>query len=165
MPEQTKQQLLEHVRAEQTQWETLLRDIGEERMQLPGVTDEWRVQDVIAHLTTWWRRDVAGLENVRRGEQPEPHPSQQDVQVINDWIYYTNRDRPLAAVLQDAQAVWQHLIELLESFSEAELMARGHFVWLADAALGPSTLDSFLGHFHDEHEESLRTWLANLNTE
>ncbi len=163
MAETTKQQLLERLRWEQSQWETLLKDIGAEQLMLPGATDEWRGQDVIAHLTTWWRRDVAGLQNAQRGKPPEPHPSQDDVQVINNWIYYTNRDRSLAAVLDDAQEVWQDFIELFGSFPAADLVEPGRFAWLKEEALGPHALADFVRHFHDEHEGPLRAWLAKLD--
>jgi hypothetical protein len=162
MSEQTKEQLLERLQTERQQWETLLHAIGTECMTQPGVTDTWTCKDAIAHLTTWWRREVAGLENVRRGEPPQPHPSQQDVQVINNWVYYTNRDRPLAVILQEAVDVWKEFAESIQALPERDLMEPGRFAWLPDAALGPQTLNNFVTHFHEEHEEMLRTWLNKL---
>ena len=163
MSEQTKAQLLERLQNERHQWETLLHAIGTECMTQPGVTDTWNCKDVVTHLTTWWRREVAGLENVRRGEEPQPHPSQRDVQVINDWIYYTNRDRPLAVILQEAVDVWKDFAASIEALPEQDLMTPGHFAWLPDAALGPQTLNNFVEHFHEEHEPMLRTWLTQLS--
>lgn len=163
MQVQTKAQLLERIQYERNQWETLLHAIGAECMTQPGVTDTWTCKDVVAHLTTWWRREVAGLENVQRSEPPQPHPSQRDVQVINDWIYYTNRDRPLAVILQEAVDVWKDFAEKIEALPEQALMTPGHFNWLPDAALGPQSLNNFVEHFHEEHEPMLRAWLNQLS--
>lgn len=163
MANMTKAQLLERIHQERTVWETLLRTIGEERMTMPGVTEQWNGKDMIVHLTTWRRRTVAGLENVRCGEQPEPHPSPRDVQLINDWTYYTNRDRPVSAVLADAHAVWQQFTEIIEAFPEADLVEPGRFWWLKNKALGPYMLADFVGDFHEEHEAPLRAWLARID--
>jgi len=161
---QSKQQLLEQIEHARSQWEALLAEIGLERMMMPGAMGDWTGKDVVAHLTTWWRREVAGLEAVRRGEQPEPHPSQRDVQVINSWIHYTNRDRLLSEILHEASAVWQQFAANLQALPEPELMQPGRFAWLGEEALGPNALDNFLGHLHEEHEPEIRTWLDRLTS-
>jgi hypothetical protein len=76
-------------------------------MEQAGVTGEWTMKDTVAHLTTWWRRGVACLAAVQRGEQPPEHPPQSEVAVINQWEYITNRDRPLADILRDAADTWE----------------------------------------------------------
>src|SRR5918997_1125411 len=113
---ETKGQLLEQLRQERTRWEALLAEVGQARMELPHSLDEWTFKDTLVHLTTWWRRNVAILADVRHGERPAEHPSQRDVQVINQWIYYTNRDRPLSVVLRDVAAVWQEFESALSVF-------------------------------------------------
>jgi hypothetical protein len=108
MPEPTtKQQLLEQFQHELALWEELLNVIGPERMEMPGVTGDWTMKDTIAHLTTWWRRELALLASAQRGERPPDHPPQSQVPIINEWIHRTNRDRPLEHVLRDALDVWQ----------------------------------------------------------
>src|SRR4028118_1524376 len=98
----TKQQLLDRVREERAAWEALLMTVGEHRMDIPGAMGDWTFKDTVAHLTTWWRRETALLAAAQRGERPSEHPPQHDVAVINQWIYLTNRDRPLPNVLRDA---------------------------------------------------------------
>jgi hypothetical protein len=156
----TKQQLVEQLRQERARWEALLATVGDERMEVPGSLDAWTFKDTIAHLTTWWRRSVAGLADVRRGEQPAAHPSQRDVQVINQWEYYTNRDRSPADILRDHREVWDQFEAGLQAFSEQELIEPGRFPWLKEEALGPSALEDFLKHLHEEHEPEIQAWLA-----
>src|SRR3954447_6069590 len=132
----TKQQLLEQVQHEREQWEGLLDEIGLERMELPGVTGDWTMKDTIAHMVTWWRREVALLASAQRGERAPDHPPQSQVPIINEWIHRTNRDRPLAHILRDAQDVWQQLAERLHALPEDTLLDSGRFDWMQGRALG-----------------------------
>ena len=73
---ETKTQLLEQLQQERTRWEALLAEVGQARMELPHSLDDWTFKDTVVHLTTWWRRNVAILADVRRGElQPSILPS------------------------------------------------------------------------------------------
>jgi hypothetical protein len=93
METMNKQQLIEQIRQERTAWETLLAEIGEDRMVQPGVTGDWTFKDTLAHLITWWRREVARLEAARQNERPPDHPAPREVEVINRWVYLTNKYR------------------------------------------------------------------------
>ena len=154
-----KHGLLERIRNERAAWDALLADIDEHWMQQPGTLDAWSFADVVAHLTTWWRREIANLEAVRRGEKPTPHPSEADVHVINGWVQLTNRDRPLSEILRDASTAWEQLETGIAAIGEAELLQVGKFAWLQDRALGPTVVDDFVGHWHTEHEAAVRAWL------
>jgi hypothetical protein len=155
----TKQQLLDQVQQEWGLWEALLAEIGPERMEVPGVTGDWTMKDTIAHLITWWRREVALLASVQRNERPPDHPPQSQVPIINEWIHRTNRDRPIAGVLRDAQDIWQQFAEKLQEMPEQILFDPQRFPWMEGRALGPGILEHFAGHFHEEHEPLIRTWL------
>jgi hypothetical protein len=154
-----KQQLLEQVQQEREQWEGLLAEIGLERLEIPGVTGDWTMKDTINHMTTWWRREVALLASVQRGERPPEHPPQSQVPIINEWIHRTNRDRPLAHVLRDAEDVWQQFAEKLKQLPDEILFDSQRFDWMQGSALGPGILGNFAGHFHEEHEPLIRDWL------
>ena len=161
-PEDVKQQLLDRLPHERARWDALLAEVGQERMEIPGATGEWTFKDIVVHLTAWWRREVGCLAAVRRGERPVAHPDQRDVQVINDWIYHTNRDRPLLDVLRDEQEVWQQLEAALRALPELDLAEPGRFDWLNGQALGPRIVEDFLMHLHEEHEPLIREWLTGL---
>jgi hypothetical protein len=155
----TRQQLLDQLQQEREQWEGLLAEIGLERMEAPGVTDDWTMKDTIAHMTTWWRREVALLAAAQRGERPPDHPPQSQVPIINEWVHRTNRDRPLAHVLRDSQDVWQQFAEKLQGLPEEILFDAQRFEWMKGSALGPGSLEDFVKHFHEEHEPLIRAWL------
>jgi hypothetical protein len=117
------------------------------------------MKDTIAHLTTWSRREVACLAAGQRGERPPDHPPQSEVAVINQWVYLTNRDRPLADVLRDADAAWQEFEDHVQAIPEETLLDQRRFAWMDGRALGPGLFADFVGHFHDEHEPLIREWL------
>jgi hypothetical protein len=158
----SKQELLERVRQERITWETLVHDVGEARMRVGGAMGAWTFQDVVAHLTTWWQREVMCLEATRYGEQPAPHPSQPDVQVINQWSYQINHYRPPQDIVRAASGVWQQFEDAIAAFDERDLMEPGRFAWLNGDALGPTILHDFVGHFHEEHEPQIRAWLEEV---
>jgi hypothetical protein len=151
--------LLEAVRAEHLAWEALISEIGLHRMEQTGVTGDWSIKDIVAHLTTWWRREVAVLSAVQRGERPPDHPPDSDVAVINQWIYLTNRDRALVDILREADDAWQHFEDLLQRLPQDVLIDPQRFDWMEGRALGAGKLHDFLHHWHEEHEPLVRRWL------
>jgi hypothetical protein len=158
----SKARLLDDLNAEQAQWETLLRDIGEDHMTQPGVAGEWSIKDIVAHLTGWRRRTVGRFQAALRHE-PSPAPDWpshlQTDDEINAWIYAANRDRPLSDVLRDSREVFQQLVETLDAFPEADLLDSGRFPWMEGS---PLTGAAFFGHFHDEHEPDMRAWFERI---
>ena len=169
----SKAQLLERIRAERAGWEALLGEIGEERMTQPGATGEWAFKDVAAHLNGWRERTVARLEAARRDESPPPPPwpagfdedSDEGVDRINAWIYERNRDRPLQDVLGEARAQFQQLEDAVGELPERDLTDPGRFPWLGGEPLGPAVLGGSFGHFHEEHEPTIRAWLDRISGE
>jgi hypothetical protein len=155
----TKQQLLDQVQQEREQWESLLDEIGTERMEVPGVTGDWTMKDTIAHMITWWRREVSLLAAAQRDERPSDHPPQSQVPIINERVHRTNRDRPLADVLRDSQDIWQQFAEKIQQIPEETLLDPERFEWMEGRALGLGILENFAGHFHEEHEPLITAWL------
>ena len=149
---ETKQQLIERIQQERASWEALLAEIGEERMTQPGAMGEWSFKDTVAHLITWWRWEIARLEAARQGEDPPYDPTEQEVQVINNWIYTINKYRPLPRVLNEVQTVWQQLEDTIQRIPEQDLVEPGRVEWLEGEPLGSAVVGGFFGHLHEEHE-------------
>ena len=154
-----KKEFLDGLQAEYRGWEALLAQIGEERMEQPGVAGEWSIKDIVAHLTGWRRRTVGRLQAAQRGlEEPAPPwPAQlQEDDEINAWLYETNRDRPASEILADSRRVFEELVAAIEALPERELLDPGRFPWTGGEPLSPATL---FAHFHEEHEADMRAWL------
>lgn len=156
----TKAKLLADLHHEQEQWEALLNQIGEARMDQPDVAGGWSIKDIVAHLTGWRQRTVARLQAAQHGEDdfavPWPAHLQTDDE-INAWLYEANRNRSVHEVLDDSRQVFQQLVAVIEAFPEAELLDPQRFSWMQGELL---TAEALFGHFHEEHEPDMRDWLA-----
>jgi hypothetical protein len=155
----TKAALIAELNQEYRQWEDLLAEIGEARMDQAGVAGPWSVKDIVAHLTGWRRRTVNRFRAALRGEPEPPSPWPAHLQSddeINAWIYNTNRERSVGEVLDESRQVFHELLAAIEAFPEVELLDSQRFPWLEGEPLTGAT---FFAHFHEEHEPDLRAWL------
>jgi hypothetical protein len=157
---QTKADLLARIEADRAEWHTLLAEVGEGRMEEPGPMGEWTFKDLAAHLTGWRERTIARLEAAGRHEAPPAPPwpaHMDDDDEINAWIYEQNRDRPLRDVLADADRSSERLAAAIAALSEEDVTTPGRFPGLEGLALAAA---DFSGHLREEHEPSIRAWLA-----
>jgi hypothetical protein len=147
---------------EQAHFEALLDEIGEANMTQPGVTGDWSIKDIVAHLTSWRRRTVASFQAALRHESsfsPPWPPNLEEADEINTWIYDANKDRPLTDVLEESHAVFAQLVATLSAFPEAELLEPNRFDWLEGE---PMSAAAFFEHFHEEHEPEMQAWLDQI---
>ena len=164
----TKADLLTTIARERASWEALLAEIGESRMTEPGATGDWSFKDVVGHLSGWRERTLARLEAAGRddGFPPSPWPAEFDaetdagLEAINAWIYARNQDRPLAEVLAESRAQFDALTSVVSALPETALFNRDLAPWTNGEPIGPAVLDGTFAHFHEEHEPTLRAWLA-----
>jgi hypothetical protein len=163
----SKSALLEQIDREHAFWEQLVREIGEERMLEPGATGDWTFKDVVAHLNGWRILTLARLDAARHGRASAAPPwpahlsEEDDVDEINDWIYRTNRDRPLREVLGEYGSSFQRMRDAAAALGERDLAEPGRYPWMGDAPLAIVITHSF-GHLHEEHEPALRAWLDQI---
>src|SRR6187401_233768 len=97
-----KAELVKWLEGENNKWNAYMDEIGEARMNQPGVNGAWSFKDVLAHLTGWNHRLVDRLRAAQRGE-PDP-PSDwnvptEDEDAVNAWIYEQNRNKSVRQVL------------------------------------------------------------------
>ena len=156
-----KSGLLNGLRVEYQRWEAFLEQIGPTRMDQPGVTGDWSIKDIVAHLTGWRRRTVARLRAAQRGEPEPPPPWPVQLQTddeINAWIYESNHGRSVSKVLDESHQVFQQLLAVVEGLPDDILIEPAyHIVQLGGQRFSVS---EFFDHFHDDHEPDIRAWLA-----
>jgi hypothetical protein len=152
----TKAGLLELVREARARWEATLSELGEERMEEPGVDGDWTVRDVIAHLT-WHEKEMLQLLKARRlaGSNLWELPLHER----NNAIFEENRGRSLQDVLREAQEVYPELLSEIERLDDADLTDPHRIAdmppdWTLYNLLADNTYD----HYND-HSADLRAWL------
>jgi uncharacterized damage-inducible protein DinB len=156
-----KSRLLNWLRAERRQFEALLDDIGEARMEQPGVAGEWSVKDIVAHLTTW-NRDILLRIRAAQNNEPDPPPPWpahlEGEDTINAWIYEAHRDRPVRDVLAESRRDFQEYLAIIESLpDDIPIHPTWRLIYVGDHRFPAG---EFFDHFHDDHEQDIRAWLA-----
>ncbi len=153
-------ELVQQLNSENEEWETLLAEIGEDRMEEPGIAGAWSIKDIVAHLTAWRRRTVGRLEAVAHG-RPEPAhewPAElHEDDEINAWFHERDRDKSVRQTLAESRGVFEQLVSAIGKMPEDTLDHPERFPWMEGA---PVTGAAFFGHFHDEHEADMRAWLS-----
>ncbi|HEX9140831.1 MAG TPA: DinB family protein [Gaiellaceae bacterium] len=157
-------ELVAELHSEQRAWEGLLAEIGENRMEEPGVAGAWSIKDVVAHLTAWRRRTVRRLEAAAIG-QPEPaHDWPADLHEddeINAWFHQRDRNKSLRETLTESRRVFEQLVSVIEKFPEDAVDRLQSLPWWQGAPVNGA---AFFGHFHDEHEADMRAFLSRQPT-
>jgi hypothetical protein len=150
--------MLQAIDAERVHWQGLTAEVGLERMEEPGPMGDWTFKDLTAHLTGWRERTIDRIEAGSGVDPPTPWPAQLTTDdEINGWIYTRNRDRPLRDVLSAHDQSFVRLADAIAALPDEDLLAPGRFEWLGGEALVDVEL---FGHLHEEHEPSIRAWLA-----
>jgi hypothetical protein len=153
-------ELLAELKSEQEAWERLLGEIGEDRMEEPGVAGAWSIKDIVAHLAAWRRRTVGRLEAAARS-QPEPaHEWPADLKEddeINAWFHERDRKKSVREVLSESRRVFEQLVAAIKKLPQDALDDPARFPWMQGTPMTGATL---FGHFHDEHEADMRAYLS-----
>jgi hypothetical protein len=157
----TREELQREIAAERTAWHALLAEVGEARMEEPGPMGDWTFQDLTAHLVLWGDWLIARVEAGPSGGVPSPWPASlgaaeeiDDWGEVNAWMREQHRARPLVDVLTGMDRWFERLADLIATLPQDELIAPDPF------GLGKPVVDlEFFGHFHQEHEASVRAWL------
>ena len=152
-----KTTLIETLRTERRQWDGLLAQIGEERMQQPGVAGVWSVRDVIAHVM-WYERETVGVLQQRAFVGSPLWGVSLDER--NAGTVAESQQLPLQELRAEAQQVFEQLIQAIQTFSDAELNDASSlrdipFTWLPWLVI----VSNSYGHYH-QHTPSLRAWIA-----
>jgi len=165
-----KSQLLNWLQAEHQQWQALLERIDPGHMEQVGVTSQWSIKDLIAHLIPDAVRCIDQLQARQRHDAeapPPPWPAHlQNDDEINAWIYETNRTRTVHQILDELQQTFQQLFTLVKELPEdvqIETVPQGdrryYFVLSGEQRIQPGYI---FDHFHDDHEQDVRAWLTRM---
>src|SRR5215472_7657376 len=113
-----KAELLAKMQDGYNTFEALLTGLNETQMTTPGVNGAWSVKDNLAHLTAWHLRQLAFLQAVRQGKEPDIRLVQESsVDEINEQFYQENKDRQLAEVLAAFRSSYQRVLAEVQAMT------------------------------------------------
>ena len=154
----TKNDLLASIRRDRLQLDELVARVGEARMEEPALEEGWSVKDVLAHISSWEKIGMATVRNNQPVDVPEPGPATTNTtDLVNQKIYESNRDRPLADVRADAARSYDELLAMVEGMSDDALSSI-----LGGATEGPTVDQVIRGNsdqHYREHAEQIGRWL------
>ena len=98
--------------------------LTDEEMLRPGVTGQWSVRDLIAHITWWEEEALRHLPLVREGRRPPRYSVKYGgIDAFNALKTEERRDLPLAEVLRRRDEVHARLVAYVRAAPE-ELYVR-----------------------------------------
>jgi hypothetical protein len=161
-----KAEFLDTMRWERERWEALLAEVGEPRMEQPGVSGDWSVRDIVAHVIAYERGLVEWLEAASRGESVTfPVLDHPDVDRRNAAILRENEGRSLEDILLESRRVFERLLQVVQALSEEELVDAERTEWYVKPrwgearALWKCIADDSYQHYH-QHMPDIRAWLS-----
>lgn len=152
-----KTQFMKSLKETRAEWEALLTQIGEARMEQSGATGKWSVKDVIAHIT-WGEREMVPVmrSHVLAGSELWELSDYER----NEIVYQRNRDRSLQEIMRAEQQAYAHLLEAVQTLNDEDLNDPRRYRhmpqdWIPWQLYAGNSFD----HYQD-HMASLREWLA-----
>jgi hypothetical protein len=166
MPNQmSKAELLRAMQTARVDWESVLAEVGEERMTLAALHGGWSVKDTIGHVAYYERWLQGWLESAVRGQLVvASHRNLLDVDARNALIWEENKDRSLEEILRESKIVFERLYQLVKLLPESDLMSPNAYdrcvipFWGKSLALWECIADDSYDHYR-EHTENIRRWL------
>lgn len=138
----------------------MLEDLPDEVMEEPGVSGNWSIKDILAHLSMWEGQLVTLLFQASRGiDKPTTvHFGKETVDELNQRWHAISQDRPLSQIWQDWLTVRKQTIRRVSEFSDQDLNDPARFAWLGNVPLFQWIANDTIEH-EDEHADAIRDWL------
>jgi hypothetical protein len=134
-------------------WEGLkvsYADLSEAELMRSGVTGNWSVRDVIAHVTTWEEEALKHLPIILAGgKSPRYSITYGGIDAFNAHTTEQKKDLSLLEVLQQRDDIHRRLIEFIKNIPEE------HFI-LETRCRRRLRLDTY-GHYRI-HTKAIRKW-------
>jgi uncharacterized protein (TIGR03083 family) len=114
-----KQQLLDKLERAWASFKNSYADLTDEQMQEPGVTGDWSVKDILAHVNTWEEEALKYLPHILQGGQPPRYADLYGgIDAFNAQMTELAAGRPLAEVLNRLDETHSRLMEYVQSAPE-----------------------------------------------
>jgi len=159
-----KAQLLDEMKRGYTALETVLAPLDQQQMTTPGITGDWSIKDILAHLAVWQNYLVIRLQAAARNEVPAIQGILSDegevsaIDRLNAGFYEENKSRPLDDVMADLRKTYRQIVEMTKALSDEDLTEPQRFAWMKGNALWELVAGDTYEHYQ-EHLQSIQEWL------
>ncbi len=153
----TTADLLDVLRRERAAWDALLAQVPPQRLTEPGVDGDWSVKDVVAHVAFFEWEMVRLLETCSLAGASDLWGLPTDAR--NATIYEQVRDRPLDAVLADAQQAYARLLEAVGGLPDSALRDPAAFEEMPPDWVPLDIIAQNSTEHYAHHAQDIRAWL------
>jgi Mycothiol maleylpyruvate isomerase N-terminal domain len=127
--------------------------LSDARLTEPGVTGDWSVKDILAHVTTWEKEALRHLPVIAAGGRPPRYVGYGGIDAFNAMMTNVSRGRSLAAVLRRLDDTHRRLVRFVRRAPAAPDAREARF-------RRRLRLDTY-GHY-PEHVEAIRRWRRRI---
>ena len=144
------QQLLDRLDSAWKDFEESYAGLSDAELETPGVTGQWSVRDLIAHITWWEEEALTHLPRILDGGRPPRYSVKYGgIDAFNALKSEEMRGRSLASVLRKHDETHQRLIAYIRSVPE-ELFA-------TETRFRRRLRSDTYGHY-PHHAKAIRKW-------
>lgn len=151
------QPLIDSIQSVWTTWDALIKQVDRALLSISGVTGDWSLKDIIAHIT-WFEREMVDLITAHAlvGSELWNLPTDER----NAAIYEEIRGQSLEQVLSESEQVHQQLLEVLPTLSDEDLTTPGNFPnmppdWQPWSIIAQNTYEHYQQHIPD-----IQNWIT-----
>ncbi len=158
----TSARLAAILQAERDRWNTLLAEVGVDRMETPGVAGAWSVKQLVAHLTWYERQVVEGAQQVLgagRFTRNRSGLAGLTMDDRNDRIAAESASRSADDVLAEADQVFAQLLAFINICPQDILNDPQRLGLPDDIPPWMRVANNSYAHYR-EHAQAIRDWLA-----
>jgi DinB superfamily len=145
--------LLTRLDAEWAAFEESYAGLPRSRLTAPGVTGDWSVKDILAHVTTWEGEALKHLPLILAGGRPPRYVRYGGIDAFNAKMTREKRGLSLTEVLRQLHDTHGRLVRLVRRTPDAQFTHGAR-------ARRRLRLDTY-GHY-PEHARAIRTWRARV---
>ena len=147
-----KQQILDRLEQAWQAFNDSFTGLSDEKMLEPGVTEDWSVKDLLAHVSWWEEEALKHLPGILQGVRPPRYSvTYGGIDAFNAQMTELKRSLSLAEVRQHFTGTHSRLIAYLQSVPEEQFITETRF-------RRRLKLDTF-GHY-PIHTQAVQAWRA-----
>jgi DinB family protein len=125
--------------------------LSDVQLMEPGVTGDWSVRDIVAHVTTWEEEALKQLPLILEGGRPPRYITYGGIDAFNAQTTEKKRSFSLSEVLRQLDETHGRLVDFIQSVPEDQFRGETRFRHRL-------RLDTY-SHY-PKHAEAVRKWRA-----
>lgn len=149
-----RRQLLQRLDTAWRAFEQSYAGLSAAQLMKPGVTGDWSVKDILAHVSTWEEEALAHLPLILKGGTPPRHSVRYGgIDAFNAHMTKQNARLSLSAVRRQLDETHRRLLDFIARAPEDQLTRETRF-------RRRLRLDTY-SHY-PQHAEAIRQWRPNM---